>query len=288
MDPAAIVRRAKTKRRARQDIVSDHVKLYSELRKKDLQAVLIDAAVWLCLDTQTTHMFDCLCLGNLDGGPGMAAHVTAALKAGTKPVSGDRSVRLSLDEAFFLVHALGILKVHDIIDDVAVELDELTLWRRLRAIRRDFVVLYLAYHHFRSKVRADMLFATSIEGFSHLLMTFARLPSDSQRTNALQGWIPRTGVQYGVDFVIYQRHPALAHSDYSVVVTPVNGGRGDLARPGLSWHDLQVTNRLTTQVGKRLLLLNVLEHGEGDYDSPVCLLRFSVQERLIRRWVPER
>lgn len=61
---------------------------------------------------------------------------------------------------------------------------------------------------------------------------------------ALQGWIPRTGLQYGADFVLYQRHPALAHSDYAVTIVPLRPSQ----RPPMGWHDLQISNRLSTQV----------------------------------------
>lgn len=101
-------------------------------------------------------------------------------------------------------------------------------------------------------------------------------------SSALQGWIPRTGLQYGADFVLYQRHPALAHSDYTVLVVPLCSGQ----RPAPSWHDLQIANRLSAQVSKKLLLLYVLEQG-GDRASPSSLARVTVHERLVRRWVPE-
>jgi hypothetical protein len=97
-----------------------------------------------------------------------------------------------------------------------------------------------------------------------------------------QGWIPRTGLQYGADFVLYQRHPALAHSDYTVLVVPL----GSSQRPAPSWHDLQIANRLSAQVSKKLLLLYVLEQG-GDRASLSSLSRVMVHERLVRRWVPE-
>lgn len=51
--------------------------------------------------------------GNLDGGVGTAAHVRDVLAAAGAATSGDRAVRLSLDEAFFMVHALNILTVHE-------------------------------------------------------------------------------------------------------------------------------------------------------------------------------
>ena len=44
------------------------------------------------------------------------------------------------------------------------------------------------------------------------------------------------------------------------------------------------------QVGKRLLLLYVQPQGGGgalDLSTPRCLARLAIQERLLRRWVPE-
>lgn len=214
-----------------------------ELRPRDLQALLLDAAVWLCCDDDVVYKLDTLCFGNLDGGAGTAAYVRQHLEAAGRPVQGDKAVRLSLDEAFFMAYALGILTVHELEPAgsgaagssaggsgavagvaagaaagaaaeagaaeqqpdaavtlaaagaggaaepapapageaaalteptaaaaaagagpapapeapgeaglVAVPLDSGALWRRLQQQRPDFFLLYLAYHHFRSKV----------------------------------------------------------------------------------------------------------------------------------------
>lgn len=207
-----------------------------ELRPRDLQALLLDAAVWLCCDDDVVYKLDTLCFGNLDGGAGTAAYVRQHLEAAGRPVQGDKAVRLSLDEAFFMAFALGILTVHELEPAgsgaagssaggsgavaatgaaaragaaeqqpdaavtpaaagaggaaeptpapageaaalteptaaaaagagaapapeasreaglLAVPLDSGALWRRLQQQRPDFFLLYLAYHHFRSKV----------------------------------------------------------------------------------------------------------------------------------------
>lgn len=70
-----------------------------------------------------------------------------------------------------------------------------------------------------------------------------------------QGWIPRTGLQYGCDLVLYQRHPALAHSDYAVTIVPLppadgSEGRAEERRPAMGWHDLQISNRLAAQASR--------------------------------------
>lgn len=99
--------------------------VYRELAPLGLQALILDAAVWLCADDAVTHQLDTLCFGNLDGGAGTAAHVRAVLEgAGATVQPGDKAVRLSLDEAFFMAHALGLLTVHDLAEGgAAVPLD---------------------------------------------------------------------------------------------------------------------------------------------------------------------
>lgn len=51
---------------------------------------------------------------------------------------------------------------------------------------------------------------------------------------------------------------------------------------------LQVSNRLSAQVSKKLLLLYVQEPAGGaDRSTPNALAQVAVHERLVRRWVPE-
>jgi hypothetical protein len=85
-----------------------------ELKPRNLQALLLDAAVWLCCDEEVAHKLDTLCFGNLDGGVGTAAYVRQVLESAGQAVQGDRAVRLSLDEAFFMAYALEILEVHEL------------------------------------------------------------------------------------------------------------------------------------------------------------------------------
>jgi len=196
------------------------------------------------------------------------------------------------------------------------------LWQRLQQLRHDFFLLYLAYHHFRSKVSACLPTAHKQQGQAgtcgecasslvlapcccfhpctlvprptcpcpvppntslprSALLHASHLPLHPAAVWALplppppacQGWIARTGLQYGADFVLYQRHPALAHSDYTVLIIPLpppsaapastsgdasdSGGAGsgspagavraEEQRPPLGWHDLQISNRLSAQ-----------------------------------------
>lgn len=62
----------------------------------------------------------------------------------------------------------------------------------------------------------------------------------------LQGWLPRSGLLYGVDYVLYQMHPLAVHSEFGVMLVPLSGPY----RPDLNWLDVQITNRLINQVGR--------------------------------------
>ena len=82
------------------------------------------------------------------------------------------------------------------------------------------------------------------------------------RPFGLQGWIPRSGLQYGTDLVLYEQHPSLVHSTVCVIIVPmshagVNQGPCDprLVLDGqdgsLSWHDVEGINRLCIRVSNR-------------------------------------
>ncbi len=273
----AFSRRARMKKRGRTDIMGDKLRLYEKLQSSALHGVLVDAAVWLICSDATVQALDHICLGNLDGGPQMLTHIKNALEQQPPPQQPTgvqqqqqqqpvdcshctAAVRLSCEEAFFMHYALAALDLHELdLHDASLpisKLDTATAWRRFAARRPDFPLLYAAYQHFRGK-----------------------------------GWLARTGLQYGADFTLYQKHPALCHSDYSVLVQTPDMTDPRIARPPLSWHDMQITNRLTTQVGKRLVLVNIHDaraDGGGYAEDYRCLDRLEVSEYLVRRYVPER
>ena len=253
------------KKRGRTDIMNDKLRLYELLKNDNLHGVLVDAAVWVVCGDNAVRSLDYICLGNLDGGHQMTDHLKTALESlGVDCSATTATVRFSLDEAFFVHYALNALHLYELdynadTPDAIVRLDTGAAWKRFSEVRPDFRLLYATYHHFRGK-----------------------------------GWLARTGLQYGADFTLYQRHPALCHSDYSVLIqtpdAPTSSyGLGPMSRPPASWHTIQVTNRLTTQVGKRLLIVNIHDdRPELGYDDHKCLDRLEVSEYLVRRWVPER
>lgn len=100
----------------------------------------------------------------------------------------------------------------------------------------------------------------------------------------IKNWVVRTGCQYGVDFVAYCHHPSLVHSEYGVMVFSEGNGNDRLR----VWSDFQCTLRLCGSVAKTLLILHVNRNCENAIASPSCLDAYSIEERTITRWNPER
>jgi len=138
------------------------------------------------------------------------------------------------------------------------------------------------------------------------------------------GWLPLPGLAYGADYVLYQLHPEMAHSDF-VVTIMVEAGAGALAvhqHPGheaihsstdhapqpsqhqqaagvetarqdlessstqLAWLDACIMHRLARQVLKEMLLLYVVVPAGASLQQFECIHDMQVREVLVQRWVP--
>lgn len=158
-------------------------------------------------------------------------------------------LQLSYEEAFFLVYALGCLSVFRNGETLSI----LQVWRTFRSAQPDFEIAYAAYHYFRSK-----------------------------------GWVPKSGIKYGTDLVLYRKGPPFYHASYSVVVERVDESlRGAPLRP-LTWRSLAALSRTTANVSKELMFSYVVvpsDMTEEDFSSPECLKKFKVQEIIVSRWV---
>lgn len=167
------------------------------------------------------------------------------------PFSLKEHLQLSLVEAFFLSYGLGCLIVTDENNE---EMNLTKMWRRFMEKEKNFISLYAAYHHFRSK-----------------------------------GWVVRTGIKYGVDFMLYRKGPPFYHSSYSVII--VNENEEEQNSFPTDWTSLCCLNRITEQVSKELLLCYVIQPKDLTFDdiqSPKSLSKITVFEVIIRRWVSNR
>nr|XP_023992529.1 tRNA-splicing endonuclease subunit Sen2 [Salvelinus alpinus] len=161
-------------------------------------------------------------------------------------------LQLTLEEAFFLVYALGCLSVYYNEEPLSV----LQLWEMFRSVQPHFETAYMAYHYFRSR-----------------------------------GWVPKPGVKYGTDLMLYRKGPPFYHASYSVVVEKVDQPcRGGALRP-FSWRSLAALSRITANVSKDLMLCYVIYPShltEEQLSSPDCLCRVTVQEIILSRWISSR
>ncbi|XP_047390758.1 tRNA-splicing endonuclease subunit Sen2 isoform X1 [Sciurus carolinensis] len=161
-------------------------------------------------------------------------------------------LQLSLEEAFFLVYALGCLSIY-------YEKEPLTivkLWQAFTSIQPTFRTTYIAYHYFRSK-----------------------------------GWVPKVGLKYGTDFLLYWKGPPFYHASYSVIVELVDDHfEGSLRRP-FSWKSLATLSRISVNVSKELMLCYLIKPStmtDEEMESPECMRRIKVQEVILSRWVSSR
>ncbi|XDV52241.1 hypothetical protein PO909_020985 [Leuciscus waleckii] len=165
-------------------------------------------------------------------------------------------LQLSYEEAFFLVYALGCLSIYysglsSVWSCLLQEaLSVAQVWTMFRSLQPNFSTSYAAYHYFRSK-----------------------------------GWVPKSGIKYGTDLMLYRKGPPFYHASYSVVVE-----RSDVCFRGaslrtFSWRTLAALSRTTGNVSKELMLCYVITPSDLTEDmlsSPECVKRFTVQSSSTR------
>lgn len=192
-------------------------------------------------------------------------------------VANKEHLQLLPEEALFLTFAFGALKVIDSATQEAIgPKDLLSLLRQNsyfppRLSSQDllpddpFLIHYAVYHHFRSL-----------------------------------GWVPRAGIKFGVDWLLYTRGPVFDHAEYGVLVLPSYSdpywkSTGKQA-PQKSWHWLMGVNRVLSKVFKSVLLVYVdvppptafLEDGSPRDGLAELLKKYRIREQLVKRWSSNR
>ncbi|XP_055937359.1 tRNA-splicing endonuclease subunit Sen2-like [Argiope bruennichi] len=162
------------------------------------------------------------------------------------------SLQLTFQEAYYLSYALGCLLVMD--KDKPLNLA--VLWTKFCELTPsgNFPVMYTAYHHFRSR-----------------------------------GWVVKSGLKYGTDYVLYKDGPPFYHATYSVIVRALKENlkeaRGNRV---LTWGSMAALNRVNNTAGKEIIFLYVIKPNdmpESIYSTPACVAEFKLEEVLYKRWV---
>ncbi|KAI0110586.1 hypothetical protein F4776DRAFT_642442 [Hypoxylon sp. NC0597] len=178
-------------------------------------------------------------------------------------------LQLCLEEAFYLVFALGALTVLDPSTGKPFTASDLfTLCRQMSYIPPrqinlqpddPFLIHYAVYHHFRSL-----------------------------------GWVARPGIKFGVDWMLYNRGPVFSHAEFAVMVLPAytdpwwkSEGRRP---PQRSWHWLHTVNRVQTTALKTLVLayVDIPPPFEENLGAVEILKRYRVREFIVKRWLSNR
>ena len=189
----------------------------------------------------------------------------------------EEHLQLSNEESFFLAYGLGVLRVVDRENNAAISTSSLfNLFchhsyypprTTSEALKPDdpFMISYVVYHHFRSL-----------------------------------GWVVRSGVKFGTDYLLYNRGPVFSHAEFAVIIVPSYGSpywqeteerRAHAAsQQSRTWWWLHCVNRVQAQVKKTLVIcyVEVPPPAESLDDLGVLLGRYQVREFLLRRWVPNR
>ncbi|KAJ9134278.1 tRNA-splicing endonuclease subunit Sen2 [Pleurostoma richardsiae] len=190
-------------------------------------------------------------------------------------IENKEHLQLAPEEAFFLVFALGALRVLDPETNQPLSTEELfNLFRQhsyfppritdaASELQPDdpFLMHYVVYHHFRSL-----------------------------------GWVPRPGIKFGVDWMLYDKGPVFSHAEFGLLVLPSYSSpewkeQGRQA-PRRSWHWLHGINRVLSHVLKSLVLVYVdvpppsaFEKSDG---IASILKQYKVREIMVRRWSSNR
>lgn len=232
-------------------------KLLEGIAEMKLTAVWTEEGIWLPLDADAAKLVERAGFGSRMGkGDAAKEHVKTLLSRNEKETYNwvASVLRIGAEEAFFLAHALQCLVMRrNTMEGETMGVEE--CWTKFVQQREQYATSYVAYSHFRSK-----------------------------------GWLPKSGIQYGSDLVLYRNHPSVAHSEYAVIVLPMSE---ELVTPAGSnafttWNDLQTLSRLSVQVKKGLLVLYVHVEKGTDCSTPSCLEKFSVQELQVSRWSSEK
>lgn len=184
--------------------------------------------------------------------------------------NGDASngyLELLLEEAMFLSYALGCLVVKRSSSgsgvkkfkgartkEQAMTIDQ--MWKEFVSLDPNFVTRYAVYHHYRTK-----------------------------------GWVVKSGLKFGAEFVLYPVGPPFYHAMYTVMIQCVwsdNHETDDsLSNREMSWTNIAATERFNTHVKKMPVICYVLRPRSltsNRLSNIICLQSLTIEEVLLSRW----
>ncbi|KAM0328638.1 hypothetical protein ACHAQA_005050 [Verticillium albo-atrum] len=189
-------------------------------------------------------------------------------------IKNKEHLQLTAEEALFLSFGLGALRVLDPSTKSPIDTASLfTLFRQNAVfpplspedLQPDdtFLVNYAVYHHFRSL-----------------------------------GWVPRPGIKFGMDWMLYAKGPVFDHAEFGVIIMPSYSDpwwkQSGRPMPQKTWHWLHGVVRVLAHVHKSLVLVYVDVPPPSKFDAafkkgPAAALKlYKIREVMIRRWSSNR
>ncbi|KAK4445744.1 hypothetical protein QBC34DRAFT_412608 [Podospora aff. communis PSN243] len=183
--------------------------------------------------------------------------------------------QLAPEEAFFLVFALGALSVVDPVTLAPIPTDKL-------------LDLFRSYSYYPPLETSSP--SASLQPQDPFLVNYAVY----QHFRSL-GWVPRHGIKFGVDYILYQRGPVFDHSEFGIMVLPSFSDKRwekiEHESPKKSWSWLMGVNRVLSHVLKSMVLVYVdippppvFEEAMRHGGIAEALRKYTIREVMVRRF----
>ncbi|KAI7315454.1 hypothetical protein KC315_g11084 [Hortaea werneckii] len=206
-------------------------------------------------------------------------------------IENQEHLQLTLEEAFFLTFALGVLSIR-----TAAEPSH-----SLSTSTSGLLNLFSQTSYFPPRPLPTLPSPVDVEPDSPFLLNYVTY----HHFRSL-GWVVRPGVKFAVDYLLYNRGPVFSHAEFAVVILPAythaywqtaEGRERKRFKEMQDWWWLHCVNRVQSQVRKSLVLCYVDvppppgsadEAGEGEGSVRGLLKGYKVREFVLRRWLANR
>ncbi|KAG6168332.1 hypothetical protein E4U51_002250 [Claviceps purpurea] len=186
-------------------------------------------------------------------------------------------LQLTPEEAYFLSFGLGALSVKDPSTGRVLS-------------NKDMLTLFRQYSYFPPRIEADDAALQPDDGFLVQYAVYHHYRS--------LGWVPRAGIKFGVDWLLYARGPVFDHAEFGLIVVPSYSdawwkAQGTQAPPK-TWHWLHGVVRVLSHVIKSLILVYVDVPSGPQFDAAMekgfaeALKLYRVREVTVKRWSSNR
>ncbi|OTA08754.1 tRNA-splicing endonuclease beta chain [Trichoderma parareesei] len=193
------------------------------------------------------------------------------------PIINKEHLQLMPEEAFFLSFGLGVLEVTDPASGRVLS-------------RQDLFRLFRQYSYFPPRNGPDEPDLEPDDGFLVHYAVYHHFRS--------LGWVPRAGIKFGVDWLLYARGPVFDHAEFGLIVIPSysdewwkkQGKQG----PRKPWSWLHSVVRVLSHVTKSLVLVYVDVPPPHKFDEALktgaaeAMKLYKVREVMVKRWSSNR